>query len=76
MLLSQIIVYIIFNISNPCFLIYQTVTINVSKSSTRIGVETLLNNMSYFSIYIGFSLTFLTNILSSSLFRSEFKRFI
>jgi hypothetical protein len=76
MLFNQILVYIIFNTFNPCFLLYQTLTINVSKSPLKLEVEVMLNNMSYFLIYIGFSLTFFTNILSSSLFRHEFIRLI
>jgi hypothetical protein len=60
MLLNQIALYIVFNIINPCFLLHQTLTINVQKSLLRQAVEVLLNNMSYFLIYIGFSLTFFT----------------
>jgi len=76
MLLSQIILYIIFNVFNPCFLLYQALTINAQKSPILQQVEVLLNNISYFLVYIGFSLTFFINIISSSLFRNEFKRLI
>jgi hypothetical protein len=76
LLFNQIALYIIFNIFYPCCLFYQTITMNIQKSLIRLQVETLFSNMSYYLIYIGFSLTFFTNISSSSLFRNEFKRFI
>lgn len=76
MLLNQIILYVLLNLFNPCFLLYQSITINFPKSSVHVEIESLLSNLSYFLIYIGFSLTFFLNILSSSLFRNEFKKFI
>lgn len=76
MLLNQIILCILLNLFNPCFLFYQAFTINIKKSFLRLEIELLLNNLSYYFIYIGFSLTFFLNLLSSSLFRNEFKRFV
>jgi hypothetical protein len=75
-LLNQIILFIIFNIINPCFLLYRTFTINNNKSILRQTVESFLSNMSYIFVYAGFSLTFVINISSSHLYQKEFKRLI
>ena len=36
MLLNQIGLYIVFNIFNPCFLVYQAITVNDQKSVVRL----------------------------------------
>ncbi|CAF2634396.1 unnamed protein product [Rotaria sp. Silwood2] len=76
MLLNQICLWIILNIPNPCYLLYQTITINDTKSSLRLSVESFISNMTYFFIYLEFSLTFFVYTLSSSLFRREFNQLL
>ncbi|CAF1182141.1 unnamed protein product [Adineta steineri] len=76
MLLNQICIWIILNLINPCYLLYRTLTDNIIKSPLRLTIELLINNMSYFLIYLGFSLTFFVYTLSSSMFRREFYRLI
>ncbi|CAF3526131.1 unnamed protein product [Rotaria sp. Silwood1] len=76
MLLYQICLWIILNIPNPCYLLYQTITIYDTKSLLRLTIESFISNMSYFLIYIEFSLTFFVYILSSSLFRRELNQLI
>ncbi|CAF0852442.1 unnamed protein product [Rotaria sordida] len=76
MLFNQICLWIILNIPNPCYLLYQTITINDTKSPLRLTVESFISNMSYLFIYLEFSLTFFVYTLSSSLFRREFNRLI
>ncbi|CAF1173159.1 unnamed protein product [Rotaria sp. Silwood1] len=76
MLFSQILLWTILNIINPCFLLYQTITINETKSSFRVTIEAFINNMSYMFIHLEFSLTFFIYTLSSSFFRREFKQLI
>ncbi|CAF3557662.1 unnamed protein product [Rotaria sp. Silwood1] len=74
MLFNQICLWIILNMLNPCYLLYRTMTINDTKSSVRLAVELFINNMSYSSIYLEFSLTFFIYTLSSPLFRRELKK--
>ncbi|CAF2883156.1 unnamed protein product [Rotaria sp. Silwood2] len=69
MLFNQICLWIILNMFNPCYLLYRTITIYDNKSSLRLTVELFLNNMSYYFIYLEFSLTFFVYTLSSPLFR-------
>ncbi|CAF3890411.1 unnamed protein product [Rotaria sp. Silwood1] len=76
MLFNQILLWIILNIINPCSLLYQTITINETKSSLRVTVEASINNMSYMFIHLEFALTFFVYMLSSSFFRREFKQLI
>ncbi|CAF1042696.1 unnamed protein product [Rotaria sordida] len=76
MLFNQICLWIILNIPNPCYLLYQTITINDTKSPLRLTVESFISNMSYLLIYLEFSLTFFVYTLSSSLFRREFRQII
>ncbi|CAF4036896.1 unnamed protein product [Rotaria sp. Silwood2] len=76
MLFNQICLWIILNMFNPCYLLYRTITIYDNKSSLRLTVELFLNNMSYYFIYLEFSLTFFVYTLSSPLFRREFKKLI
>ncbi|CAF1474548.1 unnamed protein product [Rotaria sp. Silwood1] len=76
MLFNQILLWTFLNTINPCVLLYQTITINDTKSSFRLTVETFVNNMTYMFIYLEFSLTFFVYTLSSSLFRYEFKQLI
>ncbi|CAF3969567.1 unnamed protein product, partial [Adineta steineri] len=72
MLANQIILFIILNLPNPCYLIYSSVTINVAKSTFRKATETFVSNMTYVLIYFGFSLTFANFFVSSDMFRREF----
>ncbi|CAF2653856.1 unnamed protein product [Rotaria sp. Silwood2] len=76
MLFSQILLWTILNIINPCVLLYQTMTINKTKSSFRVTIETFINNMSYMFIHLEFSLTFFIYTLSSPFFRREFIQLI
>ncbi|CAF4496818.1 unnamed protein product [Rotaria sp. Silwood2] len=76
MLFSQILIWTIFNMINPCVLLYQTMTINETKSSLRLTIEAFINNMSYMFIHLEFSLTFFIYTLSSLYFRSELMQFI
>ncbi|CAF2473148.1 unnamed protein product [Rotaria sp. Silwood2] len=76
MLFNQICLWIILNILNPCYLLYQTITINDTKSSLRLTVELFVSNISYFFIYLEFSLTFFVYTLSSSLFRRKLTQLI
>jgi hypothetical protein len=76
MLINQICFFIILNLMNPCYLLYQTITMNMTKSPLRVAVELYINNMTYLLIDLGFSLTFFVYTLSSSLFRREFIQLI
>ncbi|CAF0795886.1 unnamed protein product [Adineta steineri] len=72
MLANQIILFIFLNIPNPCYLVYRTLTINVTKSSARLTIEAFINNMTYVPLYLGFALTFANFAVSSKMFRREF----
>ncbi|CAF4278177.1 unnamed protein product, partial [Adineta steineri] len=72
MLANQIILFIFLNIPNPCYLVYRTLTINVTKSSVRLTIEAFINNMTYVPLYLGFALTFANFAVSSKMFRREF----
>jgi hypothetical protein len=76
MLFNQICVFIILNLMNPCYLLYQTITTNMIKSPLRLTVELFINNMTYILIYLGFSLTFFVYTLTSPLFRREFSQLV
>ena len=76
MLINQIFLWLILNMMNPCYLLYHTMTINVMKSPLRVVIELFINNMTYFLIDLGFSLTFFVYTLSSSLFRRELSQLI
>ncbi|CAF0953489.1 unnamed protein product [Adineta steineri] len=76
MIANQIILYIIFNIPNPCYLVYNAFTINTEKSAARQTIEVFINNMTYLLVYFGFSLTFATFVISSGIFRREFLQLI
>lgn len=76
MLLNQIILWIVLNIPNPCYLLYLSITLNNQKSAFRMTLDTFIKNMSYLLIYLEFGLTFFTYTLSSPLFRRELKKLI
>ncbi|CAF4507353.1 unnamed protein product, partial [Rotaria sp. Silwood2] len=76
MLFSQILLWTILSIINPSDLLYQTITINETKSSFRTTVEVFINNMSYMFIHLEFSLTFFLYTFSSSFFRRQLKQLI
>ncbi|CAF1321066.1 unnamed protein product [Adineta steineri] len=76
MLANQILLFIVLNIFNPCYLLYQASTIYTLKSPLRRAVELFINNASYILIYLGFALTFTNFIVSSGMFRREFQQFI
>ncbi|CAF0796000.1 unnamed protein product [Adineta steineri] len=72
MLANQIILFIILNLPNPCYLVYRSLTITLVKSPFRKATETFLSNMTYVLIYLGFSLTFANFFVSSDMYRREF----
>ncbi|CAF0716332.1 unnamed protein product [Adineta steineri] len=76
MLANQILVFIILNMPNPCFLVYKAFTLNTSKSVLRSTIEEFAGNMTYGLIHLGFSLTFINFIISSDMFRKEFLQVI
>ncbi|CAF1459182.1 unnamed protein product [Adineta steineri] len=76
MLANQILVFIILNMPNPCFLVYRAITVNTSKSVLRSTTEEFAGNMTYALIYLGFSLTFINFLISSDMFRKEFLQLI
>ncbi|CAF0716357.1 unnamed protein product [Adineta steineri] len=76
MLANQVFIFIIFNMPNPCYLVYKALTVNTSKSLLRSTTEDFGGNMTYALIYLGFSLTFLNFIISSDMFRKEFLQLI
>ncbi|CAF0763579.1 unnamed protein product [Adineta steineri] len=76
MLANQILVFIIFNMPNPCYLIYKAFTLNTSKSVLRSTIEEFAGNMTYSLTDFEFSLTFINFIISSDMFRKEFLQLI
>jgi len=76
MLGNQILLFIILNIPNPCYLIYRVFTADTLKSPLRLTIEVFIENMTYVLIYLGFSLTFANFAVSSDMFRREFQQFI
>jgi hypothetical protein len=76
MLGNQILLFIILNIPNPCYLIYRVFTADTLKSPLRLTIEVFVENMTYVLIYLGFSLTFANFAVSSDMFRREFQQFI
>ncbi|CAF0835042.1 unnamed protein product [Adineta steineri] len=76
MLANQILVFVILNMPNPCYLVYRAITINTSKSVLRSTSEDFAGNMTYALIYLGFSLTFPNFLISSDMFRKEFLQLI
>ncbi|UJR35204.1 hypothetical protein I4U23_027971 [Adineta vaga] len=71
MLINQIVLFIVLNVPNPCYLLYQSFTMHSSKSLLRSTTETFLSNMTYVLVYLGFSLTFVNFTISSQIFRRE-----
>lgn len=76
MLAHQIVIFIILNVPNPCYFVYASFAINTEKSPLRVAIETFVSNMTYVLIYLGCSLTFSTFMLSSKMFRHEFRRIL
>ncbi|CAF1246137.1 unnamed protein product [Adineta ricciae] len=76
MLANQIIIFVIFNFPNPCFLLYQSSTMYIVKSTLHATIEVFVSNMTYVLIYLGFSLTFINFALSSEIFRRELRRLV
>jgi len=76
MLASQICLFVTLNLPNPCYLVYQSFTINTRKSPLRVSTELFINNMTYVLIYLGFALTFVNFIVASDMFRREFQQVI
>ncbi|UJR16615.1 hypothetical protein I4U23_003515 [Adineta vaga] len=72
MLINQIILFIFLNIPNPCYLIYQSITMHIPKSPVRLQMELFINNMTFVPLYLGFALTFINFMISSKMFRREF----
>ncbi|CAF1337685.1 unnamed protein product [Adineta ricciae] len=72
MLANQIVLYLILNLPNPCFLVYYSFALNMSKSAVQIAAESWASNMTYLLVYLGFSLTFVNFMISSDIFRQEF----
>ncbi|CAF0745842.1 unnamed protein product [Adineta steineri] len=76
MLANQILVFIILNMPNPCFLVYRAFTVNTSKTLLRSTTEDFAGNMTYALMDLEFSLTFINFIISSKMFRKEFLQLI
>ncbi|CAF1322189.1 unnamed protein product [Adineta ricciae] len=76
MLANQVIIFIIFNFPNPCFLLYQSLTMYIVKSKLHATIDLFVSNMTYALIYLGFSLTFTNFALSSEIFRRELRRLV
>ncbi|CAF1179654.1 unnamed protein product [Adineta steineri] len=76
MLANQILVFMILNMPNPCFLVYKALTVNTSKSLLHTTTEDFAGNMTYALIHLRFSLTFINFIVSSDMFRKEFLQLI
>ncbi|CAF1186004.1 unnamed protein product [Adineta ricciae] len=76
MLINQIILFTILNIPNPCYLIYNSFTIEDVEQPVRQTVTVFVSNMTYVLIYFGFALTFVNFAISSKIFRREFQRLI
>jgi hypothetical protein len=72
MLANQIILFILLNMPNPIFLLYSSSTRTFSKSALHRAIDAFVSNMTYFLIYLGFSLTFANFMISSEIFRREF----
>lgn len=75
-IINDALLFITFNIMNPCYLLYQAFTLSVKKSPLRQLIELTFHNTTYVFILLGSSLTFSVYILSSSLFRQEFIKLI
>jgi hypothetical protein len=75
MLANQIAVFVILNILNPAFLLYQAFTAHTVKSPLLTTVNTFISNMTYVLVYLGFALTFPNFALTSDMFRREFRQF-
>ncbi len=75
MLANQIFVFVILNIFNPAFLLYEAFTVDTDKSPLLSAVDTFLSNMTYVLVYLGFALTFPNFALTSDMFRREFRQF-
>ncbi|CAF1654258.1 unnamed protein product [Adineta ricciae] len=71
MLANQIILFLILNLPNPCFLVYHSITLQLARSSFRHATEIFMGNMTYLFVYLGFSLTFTNFLVSSEIFRRE-----
>ena len=71
MLANQIVLFVILNLPNPIYLVYSSFTLNMSKSAVQNAAESLGSNMTYFLVYLGFSLTFMNFMISSDIFRRE-----
>ncbi|CAF1134540.1 unnamed protein product [Adineta ricciae] len=71
MLANQIVLYLILNLPNPCFLIYRSMTLQVVRSSFCRATEIFVSNMTYLLVYLGFSLTLTNFLVSSEIFRRE-----
>ena len=75
-LTNQVVFFVILNIPYLVFAAYQLVTLALMRSPFRIAVELLVNNIVHCLVYIEYSFTFVINIATSPLFRSEFKYFL
>lgn len=75
MLINQVIVYIIFNIPYPVYSVYRTYFLKTSTSSDSL-FDTFLNNLFYDFIYLGYAVTCLNFIFTSTMFRRELKQVI
>ena len=75
MLANQIVAFVILNLLNPCFLLYQSFTVDTVKSPLLSTVDTFISNMTYVLVYLGFALTFPNFVLTSEMFRREFRQF-
>ncbi|CAF0789631.1 unnamed protein product [Adineta ricciae] len=76
MLANQIVLFVILNVPNPAYLIYQSITLRLLDSPLRRTSEVFAESMTYVLIYLGFSLTFCNFMISSTIFRREFHRLI
>ncbi|CAF0947894.1 unnamed protein product [Adineta steineri] len=76
MLANQILLFLILNIPNPCYLVYQSFIVNSELSPLRRASESFASNMTYVLVYLGFSLTFANFFISSEIFRREFIQLI
>lgn len=75
-IINQALLFIILNIMNPCYLLYQAFTMHMTKSPLRQLIELSFYNTTYVFILLESALTFFIYILSSSVFRREFIRLI
>ncbi|CAF0745340.1 unnamed protein product [Adineta ricciae] len=76
MLANQVIAYFIFNIPLPVYSTYRSYNNFNLLTGWRALMDTLINNLCFDMIYLGYALTFTNFLLSSDIFRREMKKII